>query len=136
LLGFFRKSQHPQATNVRDFMAALQTRAQKAEGGHYAFAHPDGRRRGYVQFIVESRTRLIIHRIWTHLTGKGDGSEMMRTLCELADQFTVELMLETIPIGRKPYPLDKQGLENWYVKFGFQRKGKWMIRSPAPAKKD
>jgi hypothetical protein len=134
LLGFLRKSQQPQATNVRDFLAALQTKAQKAEGGHYAFAHIDGRRRGYVQFIVDSRTRLIIHRIWTREPGKGDGSDMMRTLCDLADQFAVELTLMTIPIGRKPYPMNQQGLEKWYAKFAFQRKGKWMIRTPEAQK--
>lgn len=129
MLWFWRKPQEPDARNVREFLAAMETKARKAEGGHYAFLGPDGSRRGFVQFIIESPTSLTIHRIWAREPGKGDGTTMMAALCGLADQFGVQLMLKTIPIGRKPYPMDAAQLGKWYGRFGFQRRGKWMIRS-------
>jgi hypothetical protein len=129
LLQFWRRFTGGDARNVREFLAALETKARKAEGGHYAFVGADGRR-GFVQFIIESPTRVTIHRIWARAPGKGDGTNMMRTLCELADRFAVEITLKTIPIGRRPYPLDREQLGRWYERFGFLRKGKWMMRSP------
>jgi GNAT superfamily N-acetyltransferase len=130
LLRFWRKPPTPDARNVRDFLAELQNQATKADGGHFVFHGPDGQRRGFVQFIIESPTRITIHRLWSREPGKGDGTNIMRALCDLADRFGVELTLKTIPIGRKPYPLDRDQLAKWYEKFGFERKGKWMRRTP------
>lgn len=132
MFGLWRKPQVPDVRNVREFLAALQTKATRAEGGHYVFVGEDGRH-GFVQFIIESPTRITIHRIWAREPGKGDGTNMMRMLCELADQFVVELTLKTIPIGRKPYPMDGEKLGKWYERFGFIRRGKWMRRMPGGA---
>ena len=132
-LGFKRKPSAIHAPNVRNFFVALANVASPAGRGDYAFAKSDGSRLGYAQFIIESYTRVTIHRLWTRNSGAGAGSAILRTLCGLADTHAVELTLKTIPFGRKPYPLNTDQLAGWYSRYGFQKTGKYMTRKPRTA---
>ena len=129
-----KKNQTPGSPNVRNFLAALTTIATPAGRGDYAFANPDGTRLGYAQFIVESPTRITIHRLWTKSPGKGNGSAVLKKICALADTHNVELTLETIPIGRKPHPMTRDELATWYARHGFIGTGKTMTRKPQSLK--
>jgi hypothetical protein len=120
---------------VRDFFTALAGVAANAGRGDYAFKNSDGSRRGYAQFIIDSPTRITIHRLWTRTPGNGAGSAILRTICELADKHGVELTLRTIPLGRKPYPLNREQLAAWYCRHGFAQFGKKMMRKPCPGGK-
>ena len=82
---------------------------------------------------MKSRGRLNIHRIWTQEFGRRNGSMMLRTLCELADRHGVEMRLKVVPFGRKPYPLSRLQLKNWYERHGFQGEGWKMWRAPSLA---
>jgi hypothetical protein len=50
----------------------------------------------------------------------------------LADEHGVELVLKTLPFGRKPYPLLPEHLKSWYERYGFTGTSKKMIRLPQP----
>ena len=118
-----------QGRNVVAFLNDLVAVAPPAGGGHYGFKNQDGRTQGFVQLI--STERLIqIHRIWATEPGKGGGSIMMRTLCELADRHGVEMKLKVIPIGRKPFPMSREQLKAWYQRFNFAGSGWTLIRKP------
>jgi hypothetical protein len=117
--------------NVANFIADLIQIAPRVERGAYAFARAGGGCHGFVQFNVRSGRQLDIHRIWTLEPGQGNGSMMLRTLCELADRHGVELRLKTLPIGRKPYPLSRAQLKAWYERHGFQGAGWKLVRKPA-----
>jgi hypothetical protein len=129
-LGFRRKPAPPDVPNVRNFFAALGAIATPAGRGDFAFRNPDGSRQGYAQFIIHSPTQITIHRLWTRTPGKGAGSAILRSICNLADQQGVELTLQTIPLGRKPYPLNRDQLAAWYSRHGFVQVGKKMKRKP------
>jgi hypothetical protein len=120
------------APNAGNFLADLSAIAPPAGQGAYAFMGDDGRCRGWVQFIPESGSQLIIHRLWTLQPGKGNGKHILRAVCDLADRHGVELILKTLPFGRKPYPLQKDHLKDWYERYGFVGNHKKMIRVPQP----
>jgi hypothetical protein len=131
--GFFQKRPAPPAGNeraVQEFLVDLRAVAPAAGGGSYAFKKSDGHARGFVQFIINSPSSLIIHRLWTLEPGAGNGSLMLAALCELADRHGVELRLKVVPIGRKPHPLSREQLFQWYHKHGFAGTHKKMIRAP------
>jgi hypothetical protein len=56
---------------------------------------------------------------------------MMRTLCELADRHGVEMKLKVIPIGRKPFPMSREKLKEWYQRFDFAGPGWTLSRKPS-----
>jgi len=125
-----RKMPQEPVQNVDDFLRELITVAPPAGGGHYNFPDAQGGSRGFVQFIIRSDRRVIIHRLWTHKAGAGNGGHILQTLCDLADRHTVELMLKPLPIGRKPYPMSRDQLQKWYERYGFLGTRKRMIRAP------
>jgi len=122
----------PMLGSVNGFLGELSTIAQSAGRGDYTFPMEDGTKHGAVQFIVRSPRRLIIHRLWSLHPGKGSGTKMLQTLCDLADRHDVELSLKVIPIGRKPYPMDREKLMAWYRKYGFEGDHRRMLRRPRP----
>jgi hypothetical protein len=121
--------------NVEGFLQELMAIAPSAGGGHYGFKKPDGHTRGFVQ-LIPSQTGVQIHRIWACEPRSGDGSLMMRALCGLADQHRVEIKLKVIPIGRKPFPMSREQLKDWYATFGFAGERWVMIRKPAAKQLD
>jgi hypothetical protein len=116
--------------NVDDFLRELITVAPPVGRGDHAFPNDQGGARGFVQFIIRSDRRVIIHRLWTHQVGAGNGGYILRTLCDLADRHGVELMLKPLPIGRKPYPMSRDQLQEWYGRYGFLGTRKQMARAP------
>ena len=115
---------------MHEFLNDLKTIAPAAGEGSYAFVAADGTCRGWVQFIIRSDRCVEIHRLWTLQPGKGNGSIMLRAVCELADRHDIELVLKTLPFGRKPYPLSREQLLVWYKRHGFEAWGRKMIRRP------
>src|ERR1700722_5160183 len=103
-----------------EFLNDLKTIAPAADGGAYAFVDADGHCRGWVQFIIRSDRVVEIHRLWTLPPGKGNGSMMLRAVCELADRHGIEIVLRSLPFGRKPYPLSREQLQVWYKRYGFE----------------
>jgi len=119
------------ASNVTDFIAALKSVAADVGQGDYAFTSADGKKQGFVQFIVRSDRKLSIHRIWAHEPKKGNGTAIMRALCEFADRHAVELTLKALPFGRKPFPMSREQLKAWYQRYGFKGARWKMSRAPA-----
>jgi ribosomal protein S18 acetylase RimI-like enzyme len=117
------------ATGVAGFLDALAKIAPRSDRAEYTLRSPDGAY-GFVQFIVRSSDMLTIHRLWTLQPGRGVGSHMLNTLCELADRHGVALALKVAPIGRKPYPLAREQLLEWYQRHGFEGTRKKLIRLP------
>jgi hypothetical protein len=130
VLGVLPEKAKKYAPNVANFIAALKSIAPAAGGGSYRFMKSNGECHGFVQFIIDSDTKLTIHRLWTLQPGKGSGAKMLRSLCNLADQHRVELALKVIPIGRKPYPMSREQLKMWYRRYGFQGLGWKLLRQP------
>ena len=130
LVGIVPSAPKQYAPNVGNFITDLQAVAPAAGLGAYGFANPDGGCHGFVQFIVQSDRRVVIHRLWTLEPGKGNGSVMMRALCDLADRHDVEMALKVTPIGRKPYPLSREELKAWYESFGFGGERWKLLRMP------
>ncbi len=100
------------------FLRALSATAPADERGHYRFLTPGRHTLGFVQLVATEKL-VQIHRLWTLVPGAGGGSSMLRTLCDLADEHQVELKLKALPIGRKPYPMDRKALRDWYGRYGF-----------------
>jgi hypothetical protein len=119
--------------NVATFLAALQMIAPAVGRGSYAFNKSVGGCHGYVQFIPRSSRTIEIHRLWTHDPGRGNGTLMLKWLCELADQHRVEIKLKVLPIGRKPYPMSREQLRDWYRRHGFEGEAWKLSRKPAKA---
>jgi len=113
-----------------EFLTDLTTVAPAVGCGSYAFVAPDGSCRGWVQFIIHSDRSLVIHRLWTLQPGKGNGSIMLRAVCDLADRHGIEMVLRTLPFGRKPYPMSRDQLQHWYKRHGFEVSGRKMVRRP------
>jgi hypothetical protein len=121
-------------SNVANFLRELTKIAPPAGGGAYAFLDETGHSRGWVQFIIESDRAVKIHRLWTLQPNGGNGSIMLKTLCELADRHGVEIILKVLPFGRKPHPRSSEELQQWYERYGFVGTRKRMIRVPQTAK--
>jgi len=98
--------------------------------GDHAFKPGGGEVLGFMQ-IIQGRGRSIqIHRFWTRSHGKGHGRAMLKALCELADRHGVELQLKALPIGRKPYPMSRDKLFEWYQRYGFVGTKRKLVRKP------
>lgn len=117
---------------VNEFIADLSAIAPPAGQGAHAFVDSNGAGRGWVQLIWAGERRCAVHRLWTLSPGGGNGSMMLKALCRLADRHGIEIALRPLPFGRKPYPLARQQLIDWYARHGFERAGRKMIRRPAP----
>ena len=116
--------------SVPDFMMDLSARAPAVGQGCFAFPDGQGKSRGFVQLIADSGNRITIHRVWTLEPGAGNGTVMLRALCDLADRHGVEMRLRPLPFGRKPYPFDRDQLIGWYQRYGFHGNRRKMIRPP------
>jgi hypothetical protein len=114
---------------VPDFIAELAIVARPVGQGSYAFVATDGTCRGFVQ-IIPKQDGITIHRLWTRQPGSGSGTFILRTLCKIADRHRVVLMLKPLPIGRKPYPLNRDQLLGWYRRHGFGGTRRKMTRPP------
>jgi hypothetical protein len=131
--GFFKQLTKPAAapvSNVANFLRELARIAPPAGEGSYAFLDDAGQTRGWVQFIIESDRAVKIHRLWTLRPNDGNGSVMLKKLCELADRHGVEIGLKVLPFGRKPHPRSREQLQEWYERYGFVGTRKKMIRIP------
>jgi hypothetical protein len=115
---------------VVNFLAYLAQAAPPIGQATHAFPKPDGGSHGYVQFIIDSDRELTIHRFWSCHPGQGSGSVMLRILCSLADQHGIQMNLKVIPFGKKPYPLSRDQLVEWYRRYGFEGTRKKMTRMP------
>ena len=111
------------------FLEELSSIAPSEERGHFRFKDSAGTTLGFAQLHCFER-QVRIHRLWACKPGSGAGSNMMRTLCELADRYHVELRLKVVPIGRKPFPMSRPQLRDWYQGFGFAGSGWTLIRRP------
>jgi hypothetical protein len=118
------------ASNVTDFISALKLVAADAGQGYYAFNSSEGRRQGFVQFIIQSDRKLSIHRIWADEPKKGNGTAILQLLCDFADRHAVELTLKALPFGRKPFPMSREQLKVWYQRYGFKGARWKMSRAP------
>ncbi len=125
-----RRPPTPPPQNVRTFLAAIAAAAPPAGLGAFGFRKPDGGTYGFVQFIPNSPTSVTIHRLWTLQPGRGNGSVVLRAVCDSADHHGVELTLKCTPFGRKPYPKSRAQLIEWYRRFGFVLDRKKMVRKP------
>ena len=110
--------------SVRAFLEDILTVTRKVGDTTYAF--PDA----FVQIHHPLPGRILIHRLWTTTPGARAGSEMLRTLCDLADLHEVEIVLRPMPFGDKPYPMSIEQLADWYRRYGFAGPIKQMIRKP------
>jgi hypothetical protein len=135
-LKLFTKPVQTPVSNVANFLHELATIAPPAGQGSYAFLDEAGQSRGFAQFIIESDRAVTIHRLWTLRPNDGNGSAMLRKLCELADRHGVQIFLKALPFGRKPYPRSRDQLQQWYERHGFVGTRKKMIRVPQPAKSE
>jgi len=115
---------------VSGFASDLALIARPAGGGAHAFLGEDGSCRGFVQIIWDSASEMVIHRLWTLSPGAGNGSMMLRAICELADRHGIAIKLKALPFGRKPYPMDRDRLVIWYQRHGFEGTRRKMIRKP------
>jgi hypothetical protein len=131
--GFTKPAQAP-VSNVANFLRELASIAPPAGEGAYGFPDGKGHTRGWVQFIIESDRQVKIHRLWTLRPNDGNGSVMLKKLCELADRNGVEIVLKVLPFGRKPHPRSREELQQWYERYGFIGTRKKMIRVPQSVK--
>ncbi len=118
---------------VGNFLRELSMTAPPAGGGAHGFLDEDGHHRGFVQFFIESNRKVTIHRLWTLKPRAGNGSFMLGKLCELADRHGVEIGLKVLPFGRKPYPISRSHLADWYRRYGFVGTRRKMTRLPLAA---
>jgi hypothetical protein len=133
LKGLTKPAQTP-VSNVANFLHDLASLAPPAGEGAYGFPDGHGHTRGWVQFIIESDRQVKIHRLWTLRPNDGNGTVMLKKLCELADRNGVEIVLKVLPFGRKPHPRSREQLQEWYERYGFVGTRKKMVRIPQPAK--
>jgi hypothetical protein len=116
---------------VDAFLEDLQLATRQASPGTFAFMGEDEKPIGYVQLHRSHPAGgIVMHRIWTLAPHTGAGSKIMTTLCNLADHHGVEIALQTLPFGDKPYPLSADQLFEWYSGYGFAGTPKRMRRKP------
>jgi hypothetical protein len=118
---------------VDSFLVDLAKIARPAGGGSHAFVDVEGHCRGFVQIIWSSNQQFTVHRLWTLQSGTGNGSMMLRALCDLADRHRIEIVLKALPFGRKPYPMSREQLLMWYQRCGFEGTVRKMLRKPRMA---
>jgi hypothetical protein len=115
------------------FLQGLARIAEPVENLHFRFGEAENPT-GFVQLWGSADHWVQIHRIWTRQPNNGDGTRIMQALCNLADEHDVGIRLKVLPIGRKPYPLPRLKLKQWYERFGFAGKG-WKVRRLPAAKR-
>jgi len=120
----------PVIDRTPEFLAALQQIAPIAGRLTYRFDSTCGEIRGFVQFSHFEPSVVTVHRLWTPSPGHGNGSIMLRRLCELADRFGMGIMLKALPFGKKPYPMSREQLADWYRRHGFEGTHKRLLRTP------
>ena len=128
-MGLFHRP-HVTIQAMATFVQDLESVTRPAENGHRAFVDMDGTYLGFIQILFEPGRRITLHRVWSLQAGKGHGTRMLQTLCDLADRHDVEIQLRPLPIGRKPYPKSREQLIAWYRRFGFEVVGRKMVRQP------
>lgn len=84
--------------------------------------------------IQNEERNVYIYHIGVFKTKCGNGSLILKELCDQADKFNVSLKLSPIvmPNGKDPLMTANQ-LKAWYMKFGFQGNS-GLVRNPLPAK--
>jgi hypothetical protein len=112
------------------FLTALEAIASRINAATFAFDNPDGSRRGFVQFLAGPDESLKIHRLWVLHPGIGHGSQILTSICDLADQHGVKIVLKTVPFGGKPYPMPRESLAAWYRRHGFEGPRWKLARKP------
>ena len=117
--------------SLQEFLDGLASVAPPAGQGAYAFMDAEVGCRGWVQLIIRSERQVEVHRLWTLKPGQGNGSIMLKTLCQLADRHGIEIVLKPLPFGRKPYPRSRDQLKDWYERHGFAWVRRRMVRRPA-----
>jgi len=112
-----------------DFLNELKLLGRQISETTFVFNEADELRRGYVQIDRFADGVASVHRIWANSPGHGVGSQLLRTLCELADRHRVQIALRAVPFGAKPYPMTQADLDAWYRRHGFEG-GRKLIRQP------
>jgi len=69
---------------------------------------------------VSTPTEVDLYHVSAFIPGKGQGSEIMNFLCEVADQYGVRLCIEAKAQFNGNETLSNTGLTRWYRKFGFK----------------
>lgn len=128
-----RPAESPAQDGTAGFLAELAVVAPIWNRQTYRFVTDDGACRGYVQFCPCEPGMVKIHRIWAEYPGHGNGSIMMNRLCTLADRHGVPILLKCVPFGKKPYPLSRPQLTEWYRRHGFEGTHRHMMRHPRPS---
>ena len=70
-----------------------------------------------------------LYHISAFITGRGRGSEMLRFLCQTADEFGVRLCIEATVLVNGNDAMSNATLTRWYRKYGFHGNGS-MFREP------
>ena len=119
--------------DVEAFLADVKSVARQTGPTTYAFPGDGtaGEPCGFVQLYRPARGQVLVFRIWSTHPGNGCGSRMLQTLCDLADEHVVELILRPLPFGPRPRPMSAEALRAWYDRMGFVGSMKRMVRKPA-----
>jgi hypothetical protein len=120
------------AGDVEAFLADLLSVTRQHGAITFAFLRENSDPFGFVQIYRPGHGQILIHRLWAIDPGHGGGSQMLRTLCELADRHHVQIALTPLPFGPKPPPMSVEELNIWYHRHGFAGQSKRLIRKPAP----
>src|ERR1700733_2848107 len=102
------------------FLSELARISRRLNDATFAFDNADGTHQGFVQLLPHAAGGLRLHRLWVHQTGRGHGSTILRSVCQLADLHGIEISLKALPFGNKPYPLLREQLADWYRRHGFE----------------
>jgi hypothetical protein len=94
--------------------------------------------KGWVTYTTKSYSEykddkvFILTEIYCPNSNEGMGTNTMKQLIEGADKYGYIILIEPTPIGNYETTLEKEGLINWYSKFGFELKdnGDIMQRNP------
>jgi hypothetical protein len=119
--------------DIDAFLADVKRIARQTGPTTYAFPGDGtaGEPSGFVQLYRPVPGQVLIFRIWSTHPGLGCGSNILRALCDLADEHVVELVLRPLPFGPRPHPMSAEQLRAWYDRMGFVGSMKRMVRKPA-----
>lgn len=124
-----RQSTLPLKTKTSLFEDAYLSRTDKKRGSR---VHRIFKQRTVVHIDVINSIEVRLRYIETiaALRCNGFGSECLSFLCDLADQYGVQISLKVMPFGYRS--LDAVQLTLWYQRFGFERLGfeNEMVRYP------
>jgi len=68
---------------------------------------------------ISEPTEVDVYHISVFIPGKGQGTEIMSSLCNIADEFKVRLCVDARVQHNGNQTLTNVDLVNWYYKFGF-----------------